>query len=271
MKKTLVCLTAHQEGDLLRDAYESVRAASLPIAFLQGLRVIVLEDNPNEKTRSVAKSLGCEVIEVDHKDVGPARNWVMETFAAEFDFIVFLDGDDMWSGDFLANAIFRASSASSRVIVSPNYRVQFWGKGRVRSLPFWQPSVPEKYRERVLEINRATNLWGSTFLISSEAAKSLRFRAEKDGYGFEDWWFSVDSLEAGVERVTAKGIHFYRQRFGSRRRKQAAMRIAAPGRTNPKPLKNPGAKFGKNRSYWGLAILLLQFRPWVRAKLPVRR
>jgi len=288
MKKTLVCLTAHHEGELLGRAYESVKAASLPIAFQQGLRVVVVADSPNDKTLSVAKSLGCEVFEVNHSDVGPARNWAMERFADEFDYIVFLDGDDMWSADFLSNAIFVASKASDAVIVSPKHRCQFWGQGRVRKVTFSQPTITSRNLSRLTEVCRATNLWGSTFLISSEAAKTLRFRSEKDGYGFEDWWFSVDSLEAGVERLTASGVHCYRQRLGSRRRIQSKTRVSMPatetsaaqalttgsvpsGPVAKRPLRNPGSKSGKKRPYWGLIVLLIQFRPWIRPKLPSAR
>jgi hypothetical protein len=262
MPRTLVVITAHREGKLLSQAYRNAQTA---LDRLRGSKtdLTIVLDQPSETTRKAAAELSCPQHEVEFSDVGPARNWAMQRFADDYDFLVFLDGDDYWGGDFLANALEVAVSKSGPFLVSPRWRVQFWESKSRFEVGFKQPSAVGRAIPILHKVARMTNLWGSTFLISSEAAKKLRFRSESKGYGFEDWWFCVDSLEAGFPRYVADGIHYYRQRPNSRRRVQSAVGLrdkSASLRQAPrKPLKQPTLIGPNLRRALGLTVLILQF------------
>lgn len=98
-------LTAHKEGVLLGPSLSSFLAA-IGEARPAGLATegIVMLDRPDATTRAQAATAPAEicVMECDVGDPGLARNAGAE--AAAGGFVAYLDGDDLWSSNWLRDA-----------------------------------------------------------------------------------------------------------------------------------------------------------------------
>jgi hypothetical protein len=187
----------------------------------------------------------------------------MSEYLDDHDLMVFLDGDDYWCKHWLKNAIEKAKSISGSSIISPKHRTHVWpGFFGLRSLRFLQPSQEDRIWPIVPNLSTITNLWGSTFMVKPPAANDLRFRLERDGYYFEDWWFNVDSLSLAVPRHTANGTHYYTQSKGSRRRIQAKLSPPTPYVDRIESHNAMRKRLSRLvRKPLALGVLLLMFRP----------
>ena len=258
----LVCVVAHHEGNQILETCEK---ATLAIREVVGHNVSLLfaMDRPDEITRKSVASLEHKSEEFSFGDAGSVRNQVITKYVDEFDLLVFLDGDDYWCSHWLSNAIEKTKSISGPAIISPKHRTHIWpGYLGLRNLRFSQPSREDAIWPLVPYLASITNLWGSTFMLKPPAAHNLRFRLERDGFYFEDWWFNVDSLELAVPRYTASGTHFYTQSKGSRRRVQAKLKPSTPYVDGIKSHTGIQKVLSRLvRKPLALSVLLLMFRP----------
>lgn len=90
-----VVIPTYRRPALLRDAISSVLRQRRPVDQL-----IVVSDGPDDETAAVARGAGVELVEVPHGGVARARNAGIA--AATGDWVCFLDDDDAYHPDFLA-------------------------------------------------------------------------------------------------------------------------------------------------------------------------
>lgn len=95
MVATDVVLPAHNAEATLAATLASVRAQELPPA-----RIIVVADACEDDTASIARAGGAEVVEVDHRSAGAARNTGVAASSAQL--VAFLDADDRWRPTWLS-------------------------------------------------------------------------------------------------------------------------------------------------------------------------
>lgn len=225
-------LTAHAEGTTVGVSFRSMLAA-VRVATEAGLDVekLVVLDEPDEATREMLAEVdtqGARLLEVSYGDQAPVRNHAVRESRGRF--IAFLDGDDLWTENWLV-AAHALCAAEPRTIVHP-YADWVFGESRFLSLPPDQTNP--QFDPATL---RVTNAWDALCLAPREAYLDHPFQARDlaHGYAFEDWLWNLETVQAGyVHRVVPDTIHFKRSRPGSQ------FRLASTNQsmTHPAPLQD---------------------------------
>ena len=189
MQDLLVCITAHREGELLHDALKFAENISKHPDFSSD--VLVTLDRADEETLGVARRSPFRTELLDFGDVGLVRNHVLGTHFISHKFVLFLDGDDWCSIDWVISVLGGDKFGTVRSIYTPKYRVLCWQNSKY-GLVFRQPnSLPgAQFPGKLLEI---TNLWSSCVMIPKHLRRELRYRVQNDGFVNEDWWMNYDA------------------------------------------------------------------------------
>lgn len=225
-------LTAHAEGTTVGVSFRSLLAA-VRTATDAGLDVemLVALDRPDEATREMLAEVGAHggrLFEVSHGDQAPVRNDAVRESRGRF--IAFLDGDDLWTENWLV-AAHALCVKEPRTIAHP-YADWVFGEGHVLSLP--PDQTDPEFNPATL---RVTNAWDALCLAPREAYVDHPFqgRSLAEGYAFEDWLWNLETIRAGyVHRVVPDTIHFKRSRAGSQFRLASANRSL----TRPTPFQD---------------------------------
>ena len=120
-------INLHREGALARPSLKSALRARYR-AEERGLRIelIAVLDCPDEATSTCVGAVGLgaiQVVDVTVDDLGEARNAGVEAAAGQW--ITFLDGDDMWCENWLADAYACAQARGTNVILHPLANLYF--------------------------------------------------------------------------------------------------------------------------------------------------
>jgi glycosyltransferase involved in cell wall biosynthesis len=206
-------LIAHAEATMVGVSFRSMLAA-VRVAADAGLAVetLVVLDKPDEATREMlaeVDSYGARLVEVGYGDQGLVRNHAVGESRGRF--IAFLDGDDLWTENWLV-AAHEVCAMNMRTIAHP-YADWVFGEHRALWLPPDQ-SDPD-FEPATL---RVTNAWDALCLAPRNAYLDHPFQARDlaQGYAFEDWLWNLQTIESGyVHRVVPDTIHFKRSRAGS--------------------------------------------------------
>lgn len=207
-------LTAHREGGMagialrsMLEAVDAARAAGLEVELIGML------DGPDHTTADVlsgAAGHGMAVHQVDLRDQGLVRNEAVRLSSGRY--VAFLDGDDLWSDNWLVRAHELCSVDAGRVIAHPEVD---WFFGLTSGLSFHVDQLSPEFDPQFLRLG---NYWDALCLAPREAYEQHPFseRAVQDGFAYEDWHWNIETYEAGfVHRVARDTIHFKRRRPGS--------------------------------------------------------
>lgn len=208
-----VILTAHREGLL---AGPSVQSALAAMTFAQdrgvSCELVVVLDRADALTTAVlceaVEGLG-RVIKTNEGDPGQARNRGVD--AAQGVHASFLDGDDLWSENWLYEAFVCAKERPDAIFHSACNLV--FGEKR---LLFWHadsesPSCDLGYMDWI-------NFWDALCFLRTDLLRRFPNRANdlELGFGHEDWYWNVKTLAAGIPHKPVPGtMHFKRARLGS--------------------------------------------------------
>ncbi|WP_193164042.1 glycosyltransferase family A protein [Microbulbifer hainanensis] len=204
-------ITAHNEGLLLGATINSALAAAKE-AQSQGFvteTTIYLDraDRPtSEFARTLAKDLDIPVIETDFGDQGKVRNLACQT--ASTGYIAFLDGDDLWSENWISLAM-QIALKNKMYIVHPEMNWFFGGSNNIL-LKVDQES--ESFDPSFL---RAGNPWDALCLAHRDTYLATPYcnRDIATGFAYEDWHWNCETVAKGYVHKVAKGtIHFKRRR-----------------------------------------------------------
>jgi len=207
-------ITAHAEGPLvglslrsMLDAVDHARAAGATVELLAVL------DNPDAATREAfaeAAGHGFRLVETSYADQGRVRNEAVGEATGEH--VAFLDGDDLWSENWLTDALAVCRTDPGRVIAHPELDWIFDGSSM---LAFFPDQLDPAFEPASL---RVANAWDALCVAPIEAYRDHPFsrRAIADGYAFEDWHWNMETLASGyVHRLVPETVHFKRRRAGS--------------------------------------------------------
>lgn len=206
-------LTAHREGLLVGPAAHSALAA-IGRAEAAGLKceTIAVLDRADGVTRDVLHAIlgdRARYIFTDEGDPGQARNRATELARGRFS--TFLDGDDLWSENWLvaayAQAVQRPDSIhhSACNLVFGDKRLLFWHLDSEAEL------CDISYLDWL-------NYWDAMSFAETELFRNFPFKANdiKAGYGHEDWHWNALTISEGIAHKPVPGtMHFKRARAGS--------------------------------------------------------
>jgi glycosyltransferase involved in cell wall biosynthesis len=206
-------LNAHAEGVLAGPTIVSFERA-IAVARQSGLTVegLIVMDRPDAGTRLQFEDAGARhrLLFTDHGDPGPARNSAVK--AAKGRFVAFLDGDDLWSEDWLASA-HQLCAADPQVTVAHSEVDVIFGRERAM---FWH--VDSRDPTFDADFLRYGNYWDAMSFAARSIFRRFPFVANdlSLGFGHEDWHWNCVTLAAGIHhRPVAGTVHFKRRRTGS--------------------------------------------------------
>lgn len=209
-----VILTGHREGVIAGATAKSAREAIAEAQKALGLRieVIVVLDRSNAATRAVLAagfSGTAHILETDEGDPGQARNHGIA--AARGTCATFLDGDDLWSRNWLIEAWNQIKARPDSVAHSA-CNITF---GREHNLWWHIDSEGPFYDPQYLDWG---NYWDAMSFARTEIYRAHPFRRNnlKLGFGHEDWHWNCLTIAAGIaHKPVPQTIHFKRRRTGS--------------------------------------------------------
>ncbi|MFT4084316.1 MAG: glycosyltransferase family A protein [Nocardioides sp.] len=209
-------LTGHAEGQLIGVTFRSMLDA-VAAARATGLEVemMVVLDKPDPATAEAlaeAEEHGCRVLRVsfpaaDHASV---RNHAVEQARGEY--VAFLDGDDLWTENWLVEAHAMCQTDPGRVIAHPEVD---WIFDHGSNLWFLLDQTDPAFDPAYL---RVFNYWDVLCLAPRAAylEHPRQPRAIEAGYAYEDWHWNLQTVGAGyLHRVVPETIHFKRRRKAS--------------------------------------------------------
>lgn len=222
-------ITAHREGAMagisLRSLISAVdRAADAGITT----EVVVALDAPDDGTCAVfadAQSLGFTLIEMSERDQGKVRNNAVRTSRGRF--IAFLDGDDLWSENWLVEAhrLCTSDPQPDRVIAHPETD---WFFESSNNIFFHADQTDATFDPSML---RFANYWDALCMAPRQAYLEHPYcdRDVANGFAYEDWHWNCVTLDAGyVHRVVPDTIHFKRRRKTSQTIQASSRKCLTP-------------------------------------------
>jgi len=206
-----VVITAHREGVIVGPTAASAMEAIKHVQDTLGktVEVIVILDRADEVTRAIlTHGLGglARIVETDEGDPGQARN--QGTDQAQGEYICFLDGDDLWSYNWLAEA-YKFVEKRPDVVAHPHCNVVF---GREKCVWWHIDSEGPHFDPKYLEWG---NYWDALTFARTEIYRRFRFLPNdlETGFGHEDWHWNCATIAAGVaHKAVPNTAHFKRRR-----------------------------------------------------------
>ena len=208
-------LNLHQEKELVIPTLHSVnRMLSFTNKRALAVELIIILDSGDEKTKEIlygAKNVGLlnnntRLIEVDHKNLGASRRVGVNQALGEY--IAFLDGDDLYSENWITQALSTCrASVGKEIICHPEINVYFGAEQRL----FWHPDgsrveIPE---EGLL----LDNYWTSLSFAKRQIYLDIPILDidHESGFGFEDWHWNLETSALGIEhKIAPRTLHFIR-------------------------------------------------------------
>lgn len=219
-------LTAHGEGSLAAVSYRNFETACLQ-AEATGLRVerMIMLDNADRQTKLVFDDVpgNVRLVETAFGDQGAVRNLAAELCSGEF--IAFIDGDDLWSENWLSEGVRYLQGAPENVIAHPEFCTFFSG---VRSVFVNIDQDDPAFR---MDFLRHANYWDAMCMArrSTHLAHPYCTRRISDGFAFEDWHWNCETIDGGhVHKVVNDTMHLKRRRASSQTTKASSNRSLMP-------------------------------------------
>lgn len=209
-----VIITAHHEGLIAGATARSAREAIEHVSRTLGktVQVILVLDRADDLTRTVlTNGLGPDalVIETDEGDPGQARNRGVEHATGQH--VCFLDGDDLWSYNWLTEA-YQLSACRPDVIAHSHCNIIF---GKEKNIWWHIDSEGDLFDIRYL---RWANYWDAMSFARTDIYRRYPFKANdmRIGFGHEDWHWNAMTIAAGIpHKPVPNTVHFKRRREGS--------------------------------------------------------
>lgn len=204
-----IVLNAHREGWIIQPTILSLKRAR-KMAEDQGLvvEIIAALDRSDDFTKNVVYEnlRDCSTIELlDFGDLGLSRNYAVDCASGEC--VAFIDGDDLWSSNWLIDA-FRAVQRSPRkCIFHPEVNVFFENDTKL----FFHRSMKDDCFDKNFLIH--SNYWTALSFSRRSTYELIRYRGVDlaNGIAWEDWQWNIDTLNYGISHEIIPGTtHFIR-------------------------------------------------------------
>lgn len=204
-------LVGHTEGWMLYPAMNSMlRAIQQAESHHLSVEMIIVLDRSDNITKEFAKANcppSARVLCIDEGDLAEARNHAISVAAG--DYIAFLDGDDLWSGNWLTSAFQSCEGSDQPLICHPEVNI-FFGADNFLLFRLGMDEVGYD----ISFLNYA-NSWSALSFSRSDIYKAVPYLAAdmQNGFGYEDWNWNCETVNAGFIHSIVKGTtHFYRRK-----------------------------------------------------------
>ena len=217
-----IAILFHKEGHLALRSLQSLKRMTDKLVE-EGISFEVLAslDVADPKTTKIVLSSEqiTQVLEVNFGDPALCRNRLVG--ASKGKYIAFLDGDDLWSQNWISNAFRAAETEGADTIWHPSFCYYFFEKDfEVHSYSelvhpaalshFTKHAGSHLLQEGLLAID---NVWSAHSFGSRRIYEKVPFRAdsEENGKGIEDWSFNIESHSKGISHAVVGGtVHMIR-------------------------------------------------------------
>ena len=230
MQDLTAVITLHAEGKLalksilsFQEAISNAKFYDIDVEPLYCLDRATSETIDTLKQSAIDKS---HIRELSFGDQGNVRNYIAGI--ANGRYIAFLDGDDLWSANWLVEAYKTLESAGSKFIAHPEYNLFFGNSNNVLKIPSHESVVSSACL-------RAANPWDALCFCLTQTQREFPYaiRDIQSGFAYEDWYWSRTTYEAGFQHITVPDtIIFKRRRTGSQGEGASRRNVMAPPTTS---------------------------------------
>lgn len=207
----------HCEGPSATPSLVSAwRAAEAARQNGQSVQLVLALDRADQSTVALANEWadrGARLVECDEGDLGAARNAAAN--AVDTEWIAFLDGDDLWSENWLVSAsevaAQRHTTGADLFVLHPAVNVIF---GDNHSLLHHRSSDDPSFSWTRFRLH---NAWTALSYVRRDNLLQLPYPRNdlEQGNGFEDWSWNMAVLDrGGSHQVVADTCHFIRRSKG---------------------------------------------------------
>lgn len=223
-------INGHNEGMLASSSLQSfLRCAQIAEDAGVKTELIAVLDNADSITKEVfeefaSRHTGLRVLCVEFGDSGFARNTAGAV--AEGKWVAFLDGDDLWSGDWLVEAFKAAEAEKRQVVWHPEVNVYF---GINPHLFIHMDMDNTQFDIATLA---SQNMWTALAFVSRDFLRQVPYTGTniKEFIGYEDWSWNVDVISNGAIHKTVMGTaHAIRTKHTS------LVKTTSAGKCIPRP------------------------------------
>lgn len=213
-------LNVHHEGIVAHASLLSM-AAARQAAEAAGIvvEILVVADCSDRATLDyLSGAAGVRLIETAVDDLGCARN--VAVAAAQGRFIAFLDGDDLWSRNWLLEAFRMATQGAQATVWHPEASL-FFGATQA---PYWRIHPDIETAEGDWVTLGMRNHWTSLSFGAREIYQRVPYRSTDltAGFGYEDWsWNSEVVAQGYLHKPVIGTAHLVRVRDTSLVRRTA--------------------------------------------------
>jgi glycosyltransferase involved in cell wall biosynthesis len=201
-----ICLFAHNEGNFLKDAYDSILQNLAKLSKYGNkleYEIILIIDSPDFETIKIANELkktGIKLERVSTQDLGVNRNIAAKL--ASFDKIAFLDGDDIWDENWLFKGLKKIGQRN--IIIHPETIVYCGDRNEIAICKSSGYLSNSKRLEK-------ENLWVSGILTKTDIVLSNKYciKTELQPADFEDWKWNRETLKNGISHKVVRNTIIY--------------------------------------------------------------
>lgn len=207
-------VTFHRERELVEPTLHSIERMRRH-AEAQGLRVelvMTLDGDDAQTEQAITTHPALRPEDTLHRvalfDLSLCRNYAIER--ARGDYVATLDGDDLFSENWLSDAVAMIKTEGPRTIVHPQLMIAF-GSWHA----YWEQidQTDERFLPATL---MSLNHWNACSLARREVfvdCPYIEARVGKSGFGFEDWHWNCETIARGyVHRVAPQTFRLERRK-----------------------------------------------------------
>lgn len=216
-----IVIFAHEEGHELHRSLVSTKRAIEALPGESNNDILILRRGDHAPTAEwLDQHCPYPIVRLKHDSLGIARNAAADCCQSRF--VALLDGGDIWSANFLAEALAQAKALAveeqERTVWRPaatlRYADNYFDASNYKLLV--TPPADETTPAALL----AENPYPSSAFLSSALLREVPFPVEdaKRGWGHVDWWWSANLAGRGaVQHPVPRTLVYQRTEQVSRR------------------------------------------------------
>lgn len=204
-----ILLTFNSEGSYVSSSEKSLARMTASLPQENRREVLIALDNADKlTTQEVRKNFGdsATIYETNFGNPGEARNFLVEKSSGEF--IAILDGDDLWSENWLVGALNKAVS-SPNTVFHPEVAFYFYESDLDQPLargasPFAKSHYvvyQDGQTSNSENLSKLLNFWTAHCLANKAIFKATPYKpnSRSIALGIEDWSWNIATIGKGIK------------------------------------------------------------------------